>query len=698
MRSLPSALGSLRLAALLLALAAPVGAQGERTAAAVALACPAGPAGPGRTASGIDPGSVSRTVAPGDDFFRYVNERWIDCTRRPPGYSMFMELNAMYLRTQEQLAAIIRNPGEAAPPAARQKITAAYTSFTDLDAIERRGLAPIRRDLDAIRRIPDHAGVARWMARPGSHSVVGMYVFVDNGRPTRNLVHLDQQILRGRILGLSGGLYARADSTAVGHRRAYEAYVAATLRRAGIDRPEARAAAVLALETRLARVQWGPVQLRDRRANYHPMRRAELDAYAPGFPWAAYLDARGVGDIGELVMNTDTAIRASALIFAGTPVDVWRSYLLFHWIQNHVDYLPAAYRQASSELHDRRLGGQMSGLDRESRGIRFVNDNLGWLVGRIYLDRHFPAGHRDRMNEIAAYVKRAFEEQLRGAAWLDDATRTAALAKLHRMTLLVGYPDDMRDYAEVEIRPDDPIGNVTRLGDAEAARQRAHLGRPASAWGMHLPPQTVDATYSPQLNRIVFPAGMLQPPAFDPCADAALNFGAIAVVMAHELGHGFDDQGSRFDAEGQLRDWWTAETRREFDRRTRRLATQFSGYSPVQGVHLNGELSLGENIADLTGVTVALHAYRLYVRDRQGGAAPVIDGLTGEQRFFLSFARFWRAVEPEAWLRGTSGSTHSPPRYRVNGILPNVDAWYEAFGITDGARMHLPADERVRLW
>ena len=641
---------------------------------------------------GVDLRGIGRS-RPGDDFYRFVNARWIDETKTPAGYSMFMEMNAMFLRTEAQLDSIIRVPSTTSLRGSRPKIAKLFASYADTDAIERRMLAPIHADLDSIRSLADLAGVARWMARPNSHSIVGIYVYVDAGNPRRNLVHLDQQALGDKLLGRPGRAFFERSE----HKDAYQSYIAATLSRAGTDRSVERAQDIVVLETRLAGTQWSAVQLRDRQANYHLMARHDLETYAPGFPWSAYLAARGVADADTLVLNTDSAIQASARIFADTPVDVWRSCLLFHWIQNHVDYLPSAYRQARFDLNT-RLGGPQTQRSRENRATQFVNDNLGDLVGRAYVDRYFPPGYRERMNEIVRYLKQSFAERISAAKWLDAPTRTAALEKLSAMSVLVGYSDRMRDYDEVEIAANDLVGNVHRLQAADWAYQRSHLNLPASDWGWHVPPQRVDATYTPQLNRVVFPAGMLQAPAFDPCADPAVNFGAIAAVIAHEIGHGFDDQGSQFDARGRLRDWWTASTRSEFEQRGRRLATQFSAYSPMDGVHLDGDVSLGENIADLTGVSIALQAYHLYLDAHGHDATLVRDGFTGDQRFFLAWAQFWRAVEPQEWLRQAAHDSHAPPRYRVNSVLRNMDAWYDAFHVDARDSLYLAPRDRVRVW
>jgi putative endopeptidase len=639
---------------------------------------------------GVEIDNFSPTVSPGDDFFTYVNERWLQTASRPPGYSRFMEMNAMHLRTEARIKAIIEQPGETAGATGRQKIQDLYRSHTDVAAIEARGIGPIRADLDRILAIEDHEGVARWMAHPSSYSIVGAYVFADAGNPERTIFHLDQQTLFGSFVDLP---------TSADHHSAYRDYIAATLGRAGIDQAAQRAEAVVALEKRLAAVQWDRVKLADRLANYHPMSRSELERYAPGFPWSAFLAAKGVPPIKELVLNTDTAVQASARIFGETAVDAWKSYLLFHWVQKHVEFLPAAFRDASFAFYGKLLAGRDAERSRDSRGIQFVNANLSELIAKEYVARHFPASHRAEMRELVGYLMRAWRERIQSADWLDEPTRHAALAKIETMSVEVGFPDQLRDYAEVRISADDPIGNLHRLQQAYWVTRLAYLNRPSREWDWYQAPQTVDASYSPQLNRITFPAGILQAPAFDPNADPAVNFGSIGAVIGHEIGHGFDDQGSRFDASGRLHNWWTAVARANFERGTSGLVGQYSGYEALPGLHLKGRQLLNENIADLSGVGIAHLAYRMYLRDRHGGVAPVLDGLTGDQRFFLAWGQYWRALETDPGLRqAIEGSYHAPPRYRVNGVLRNIDAWYAAFDITPEDKLYLAPDQRVRLW
>ena len=646
---------------------------------------------------GVDLQNLSPKIAPGDEFFAYVNAGWLARTERPVGYSSYGELNAMFLRTEGRIRRII---DAAAEGGGDRRLADLYRSYTDLAAIERAGLTPIRADLDAILAIRDHLGVARRMAHPMSHAIVGTYIFKDAANTRRSLVHLDQQTLGARVLGLQGrAYYDSADGDFPAIREAYRAYVAETLTRAGVAEGPRRAADILALEGRLAAVQWNAEQLRDRRLNYHLMTLAELQAYAPGFPWPEFIATAGLPPVQEIVLNTDTAIQASARIFADTSVDAWRSYLLFHWIQNHASLLPAAFQGASFDFYGRRIGKQQTQRGRDVRGVQFVNQNLPDLVGRAYVKDNFRLAARAAIEDMARCLKRAFRTRLAAADWLDPATRATALAKIDRMGLRLGYPDDLRDYAEVAIRPDDPIGNVHRLKAAQTALDVQYLSHPEKPYRWHLAPQAVDGSYSPQLNAVTFPAGILQAPAFDPAADPAVNFGAIGAVLGHEMGHGFDDQGSRFDDEGNLRDWWTPASRTAFDARTETLVAQYSGYEPLPGAHLDGRRSLGENLADLAGVTLALDAYRLYAADHGLDTRARLDGFTGEQRFFLGWGQLWRTLETEDALRADiDQGYHSPARYRVNGVVRNLDAWYAAFDVKPGHALFLAPDQRARIW
>lgn len=655
----------------------------------------------GPASIGIATQYVRDDVEPGDDFYTYVNEGWIEATEMPPGYAYFTATNAIRLATEQRVNRLVRSAAASdAPVGPKQQIGALYASYMDADLIEAKGLGPIQEELTRLLALATHEDVARWMANPRSHAITGISIYLDPKDTSRDLVYLDQQDVDQGILGLPGkAYYTSSEDPYARHRAGYREYIAQTLARAGIDRAEERAGDILALETALSSVQWDPSQLRDREANYHLMARTDLPGYAPGFPWQVFLEERGVGDVDEIILGTNTAVRASAAIFAETPVDVWRSYLVFHWIDNHALFLPEAYGQAAFEFFGTTLGGVQERMAREQRATRLVGRHLGQVVGKLYVGEYFPPEHRTQVEELVGFVRRAFRERLEQAAWMDEETRLQALAKLDAFDVRIGYPDTWRDYSAVVIDPADLVGNFKRIKAADWRHQLARLdgGTVRDMWWMA--PQVVDAAYSPQLNAVTFPAGILQPPLFNPDADAAVNFGAIGAVIGHEMGHGFDDQGSRFDSQGHLRDWWTPRSREQFEDRTRRLVEQYSAFSPLPGVSLNGRQTVGENIADLIGVMVAHRAYQLYLDEREGGTARRIDGLTGDQRFFMAWAQAQRSVWSEEALRANAlRSYHAPGKYRANGVVRNIDAWYDAFEVTDEHDLYVAPTDRVRLW
>jgi putative endopeptidase len=671
-------------------LALPLALATRRTFAATAL-----PAGGGW---GVDLASISPGTKPGDDFYEYVNKGWMDTTTKPDGYSQYGEMNAMFLRTEARIRTIIETA--AREPAGSSKLADLYTSYVDVAAIDQRGLQPIRADLDAILSITTLDQVAQRMAHPMSHTIAGTYVFLDAGDTRQSLLHIDQQVANGRVVGLPGAnYYASEDQKHATHRLAYQDYIARTLDRAGLESGTAVAAGILALEGRLAAGMWSREQLRDRKLNYHRMSVKALTEYAPGFPWQSFLQATGYPPVETIVLNTDTAIRAAARIFAETPVATWRSYLAFHWIHNHAHLLPAAFQDASFRFYGTELHGLTTRRSRADRGIQFVSQNLPELVGARYIEQFFKASDRDAIEAMAPFMKQAFRARIQQASWLDQTTRTTALAKLDKMSLRLGYPDDLRDYSEVEISPVDPIGNLHRLKAAQVELDAGYLADPQRPYRWHLPPQSVDGSYSPQLNSVTFPAGLLQSPAFDAAADSAVNFGAIGAVLGHEMAHGFDDQGSRFDDNGNLSDWWTPLARAAFDKRTDVLVAQYSHYQPLPGMHLDGRRSLGENLADLVGVTVALDAYRLHAAANGIDTAAVRDGFSGEQRFFLGWAQLWRTLHTEASLKSeTEQGYHSPARYRVNGVVKNLQAWYDAFNVGSEDGMFVAPADRASIW
>ncbi len=672
---------------------------------------PSGPAEPAQVESGaaeavsvpkigawgIETEGLSAQVSPGNDFFTHVNAGWLERAEIPAGFSRFGSFTELSLEAEEHVERIIAEAARAIadPGDPRQQIGDLYAAYLDTATIEAGGLEPIRATLEELIALDSHEQIARWMGRRGTSSLVGLGVTQDAGNPERYIVQIGQS-----GLGLPDReYYERDDDPFPSHRAAYVDYIEATFDRAGIDDARQRAEAVLALETAIASNHWTRVQRRDRQANYNLMTRAELLEFAPGFTWEAFLEERQVGDIEELVVATDAAIAANAQLFAETPAKTWAAWHAFHWINNHAPLLSAEFEQAHFGMFDQRLRGVEEQRQRDKRAIQFVSGRLGELVGQVYVQRHFPPEYRAQMEDLVEYLRRAFAERLETLEWMDDETRTEAEAKLAAFNPKIGYPDRWRDYSSVEIDPNHLIESVDALGEWAWQDSISRLDDPVRDWEWFMTPQTVNAYYSSTRNEIVFPAAILQPPFFDPFADPAVNFGAIGGVIGHEMGHGFDDQGSRSDAGGVLRNWWTDDSRAQFEQRTTALVEQYNQFSPLEGMNVNGALGLGENIGDLGGLSIALHAYRMYLDDHHDSEAPVLDGFTGEQRFFMAWAQVWRNLYTEEALRSQLiNGPHSPPSYRVNGVVRNIDAWYEAFDVGPNDELWLPPESRVSIW
>lgn len=644
---------------------------------------------------GVETQHISETVDPGDDFFTYVNEGWLETAEYPPGFSSLNGFTELYLETEARIEEIIQrsangNPAVGTP---EYQIGTLYNDFLNTDRIEELGLTPLQADIDGILASETHEDIARWFGRPSQMSMFSMGVTIDPGDPTRYVISTGQA-----GLGLPNrDYYLREDDPFPGHREAYVDYMTGLFDRAGIDNGRERAEDILALETAIAEIHWDRAQVRDRIANYNLMTVDELIEFAPGFDWRAFLEEEDVAGQEEIIVNTDTAVQALAQLFSETPVETLRSYLAFHFIDNHTAMLPEAYDTASFEFYGRRLNGTEEQRPRELRAVQFVNGQLGELIGQVYVEEHFPPEYREQMTELVEYLRRAFADRLQTLEWMDDETRAEAFDKLEAFIPKIGYPTQWRDYSSIEMEPGQLIANSNAVGDWGRADSRSRLGGPIRQWEWFMSPQTVNAYYSSQRNEIVFPAAILQAPFFDPHADMAVNFGAIGGVIGHEMGHGFDDQGSRSDGTGLQRNWWTEFARNEFESRTAVLEEQYNGFCPIEGDCVRGAQTMGENIGDLGGLSIALHAYRMYLEDHGGGEE--INGFTPEQRFFMGWAQVWRGIQTEDSMRNRLiTGVHSPNQYRVNGVVRNMDAWYDAFGVTEEDALYLAPENRVSIW
>tara|TARA_R110002124_G_scaffold9222_10_gene47537 strand:+ start:4087 stop:6144 length:2058 start_codon:yes stop_codon:yes gene_type:complete len=646
---------------------------------------------------GIETQYLSTEIAPGDDFFTYVNEGWIAQAQFPEGMPRMDSFTEVFLRSEDQIQTIIEEilASDGELNADGEQLAALYRSYMDVKRIEALGLAPLQPEINAILATETSADIARWMARPLQESAIGMGVALDQKNPDAYTLYLGQS-----GLGLPGRDYYLSDeATFPAIRNAYLTYIEGVLSRAKVDRPGQRAQDILNFETEIARRHWTPAQERDRLKNYHPMSPKELREFAPGFEWKAFLDESQVGDLDSMIVTCDTAIQKTAALIGETPLDVLRSYLVFHFIDNQAPYLPEAYQSAHFDFYKRTLYGIEQQRPRRLNALQYVSANLGEVLGRLYVDRYFPADYKASMQEYIHFIRKAFRQRIAQNTWMDEATREEAFAKLDGFIAKVGYPDKWRDLGTIVIKADDLLGNNRRIQQWYMNDALSKLDEPRRVWEWALSPQIVNAYYSSTSNEIVFPAAILQPPFFDPHADPAVNFAAIGAVIGHEMGHGFDDQGSRSDGNGVLRDWWTEESRAHFEAQTKVLVEQFNAYEPLPGTHIDGQLTLGENIGDLGGLTIAYHAYRNYLDDTHNGEAPIIDGMTGDQRFFLAWAQVWRGIQTDDFLRSKlMTGPHSPGAYRVNGIVRNLDAWYEAFGVTPEDDLFLTPAERVQIW
>jgi putative endopeptidase len=653
----------------------------------------ADPAKPGIGTWGFDLSGMDTSVQPGDDFFRYVGGTWIKTAQIPAdkvSYGSFVMLrDKAEADVQETIEANAKE--QHAPGSAGQKVADFYKAFLDTDAIEAKGLDPARADLGLIAEAETLDDIALIMATPGlPGGPLGMGPGIDSKDPSKYVIDVVQS-----GLGLpEREYYLKDDKQFKDIRDAYVAYAAKMLTMAGYADPQKNAEAILALETAIAKDSWEIERRRDPVAMYNPKTKAELIAFAPEFPWAVSADILGISNFDRYNVNESDAIQKLAKIYAATPVDTWKAYLTFHYLDVYAAYLPKAYDDTSFAFNS-LLSGQKEQRPRWKRGISALGGALGEAVGELYVARHFSPESKAQMLQLVENLRAAYKVRIEKLDWMGDATKKEALAKLAAFRVKIGYPDKWRDYSAFEVKGDDALGNARRAAVYEWNRNAVRLDKPVEKDEWLMPPQTVNAYYFPPFNDIVFPAAILQPPFFDMAADPAVNYGAIGAVIGHEMGHGFDDQGSQFDANGNLRNWWTDEDRANFTERTKALGAQYDAFEPLPGLHVNGALTMGENIGDLGGIQVAYEAYKISLN---GQTPEVKDGFTGDQRFFLGFGQVWRSIYRDEALRNqVMSDPHSPPQYRVNGVVPNVDEWYAAFNIT-GGKLFIDPAKRVHIW
>jgi len=633
------------------------------------------------------------TVAPGADFYDYANGTYVKTLVIPPDRSRYGNFDALSALSEDRVHTILeRAAHDPSATGDEAKIGAYYRAFMDEDRINALGAAPLRPALAEIRAADTRAAIARLMGRANQsffHTFIDADVQVDAKDPAHYAVYLGQD-----GLGLPDRDYYLEPAFAA-KKAKYQAYVAQMLALADWPDADAEAKAIVDLETQIAQASWTLAQDRDATKTYNPMTPAELAAAAPGFDWTAYLNAAGVGSAARVVVAENTAVPKIAAIFAQTPIKELQAWEAFGVVDSAAPFLSKPFVDAAFEFRNKTLSGQLEQRPRWKRAVSAVNRAMGEAVGRVYVAAYFPPEAKATMEALVANIRTSLVARIQRVTWMTDATKQRALQKLAQLTVKIGYPSKWRDYSALSIDAD-LVGDVNRAAAFEWRRRLNHLGQPVdrTEWGMT--PQTVNAYYNPTQNEIVFPAAILQPPFFDPAADMAVNYGGIGGVIGHEMTHGFDDEGRHFDGTGALADWWTPEDDAKFVAQTTRLGAQYSAVEPIAGTHIKGDQTMGENIADLGGLLLGLDAYHLSLA---GQPAPVLNGLTGDQRVFLGWAQVWRgAIRPDALRQQLVSDPHSPETARVNQVVRNVDGWYAAWNIQPGDPLYIAPDQRVRIW
>jgi putative endopeptidase len=648
---------------------------------------------------GFDLAGRDTQVKPGDDFGAYVNGTYLRDLKIPSDQARWGVFNILRDLSDSRVHAILEQAAATAPadPATDDgKIGAFYKAFMDVKSVDAKGVTPMEADLVAIRRANSREALATIMGQANGRfegSIFNVGVSVDVKDPTAYIVSLSQG-----GLGLPDRDYYLEPKFAA-KKAAYQAYVAHMLELAGWPEPAARAADVVAFETRIAEASWARADRRDPVKTYNPMTVQALAAAAPGFDWSAFFGGADLGGVARVNVREVTAFPKIAALYASTPLDTLKAWAAAHALDQAADVLSTPFVEAHFEFRGKTLNGTPELKARWKRAGDLVGSleaGMGDAVGKIYVARYFPPSSKAQMEALVENLRAAFRARIQSNDWMSPATKQAALEKLANYKVMVGYTTEWRDYAGLTIRADDLFGDAERARAANWAFDRSLLPQRVDRNIWHMTPQTVNAYNSGAEVEVVFPAAILQPPFFDPHADPAINYGGIGAVIGHEMTHGFDDQGRKIDATGHLRDWWTPEDAAKFEAKAHQYGAEFAAYDTGLGVSINPKLTMGENIADLGGLNLGLSAYHASLH---GAPAPVIDGYTGDQRVFLGWAQVWREIErPDAERQGLVTDPHSPGKYRGLTAERNMDAWYKAFDVQPGEKMYIAPADRVTIW
>jgi putative endopeptidase len=661
-------------------------------------AAPAETATPPALASGIDKANFDAAVRPQDDLYQAIDGTWLKNTPIPADRSNYGSFTKLADDAEAQLRVIIEELSTKTgktPGSIEQKVGDYYASFMDEAKIEEAGVKPIAPELARVDALKDKKELPALMAefvRNGVSVPLIPYVHQDAKDSTQYAGDFYQS-----GLGLPDrDYYLIDDDKFKGIRAAYLAHMQKMFELAGLKDGAQAAKDVLALETQIAKVQWDKVVNRDPVKTYNPYEPAKLATLTSEIDWSAYLSAVGYGSLKQVLVSQPTYVTGLGQLIKATPIATWREYFTWRVLHSRAGDLNKAIVDEDFAFNSKTLNGVQEIRPRWKRGVDGIETSMGEAVGQVYVERHFPAASKARMEALVKNLLKAYEGAIGGLTWMSDDTKKAALVKLSKFTYKIGYPDKWRDYSKLEVTAGDVVGNATRAAAFEYDRNIAKLGKPIdrSEWGMT--PQTVNAYYNPEMNEIVFPAAILQPPFFDPTAEDAVNYGGIGAVIGHEISHGFDDQGAQYDGDGNLKNWWSEEDNKKFKALGDALAAQYDGYEPVKGYHVNGHFTLGENIADLGGLTIAHEAYELGLGGQPG---PVIDGYTADQRFFMGWAQVWRRnYRDENLLTRLKTDPHSPSEYRCNGVIVNVPAFSDAFAVKEGDKLYRTPEQRIKIW
>jgi predicted metalloendopeptidase len=664
-------------------------------AAAALLAGASAAAGESAPISGIQNEDMDKSVRPQDDLFQFANGTWLKDVAIPPDRSSYGVDALMTEQSLSEQRDLIEAAQISSDPQVR-KVSDLYSSYMNEARIERLGIKPLNTELQLVAVIRHPSEIGMLMAqldRIGIPSPIATFVRPDSKHSTQYAFWMTQS-----GLGLPDrDYYLSEDARLAGFRAKYREHVEKMLNFLGDAAPGKQADKIIALETSLAKIQWTRVANRDSQKTYNPQTPAQLAQLAPAINWQAFFTESGLTSaLPTLIVRQPDYLQGLSVLIESTPIATWKSYFRYRVLSSRAPFLPRAFVEEDFAFNQGVLQGTQQPPDRWKRGTQLVDRLIGEASGKLYAAKYFPPETKARIDELVRNLLTAYASSIDKLPWMSAATKLEAQAKLRKIDVKIGYPDHWRDYSKLSILPDDLLGNVRRAQQFERNRKLSQLGGPVdrSEWNMTAP--TVNAYYNPSVNEIVFPAGQLQPPAFNPAADDAFNYGSAGATIGHEISHGFDDQGSQYDSDGNLRDWWSAGDRAKFKAKTELLIKEYDAFEPVPGFHVNGALTLGENIADIAGIEIA---YKAYLASLHGRTPPIIDGMTADQRFYIGFAQSWLGKRrDESTIAQVKSDPHSPVKYRTNGVVVHMPSFYAAFAVKPGDKMYVPPESRVTLW